>query len=81
MTHASILRTCASLGLTVRRDPASDRFAFSATSPEEPTRVRVYWTTSYALYVLGLPRVASKSGDTHARTNSEIHYLVTNAPK
>ena len=76
MTHASIVRTCTSLGLTVRPTPANDRRAYEAT-PAEGKRVRVYWTTSYEGGLLGLPRVASQSRDTHARTLSEIHYLVT----
>ena len=76
MTHDSIVRACREAGLTTTQTPASDRRAYSATNAALPG-VRVYWTTSYQGFILGLPRVAKDGVDTHARTCREIKYLVT----
>jgi hypothetical protein len=73
VTGDEIKAECEALGLQVRRIPTFSAMGWDATSPG----IRVYWTTSLiSEHLLGLPRVATKSGDTHARSILEIRYLV-----
>ena len=74
MTHDTIKDTCERLALTVAQAPADGlRRNWNATRPGQ----RVYWSTSFAGYVIGSPRVITNGADTHARSLREIKYLLT----
>ena len=78
MTHKTVKEACERLGLQVRQNPADGRRSFTATGGS--TRAVVYWTASSTSDgLLGLPRVATSGGDTHARSVREISYLVGGA--
>ena len=79
MTHEEIKAECESLGLTVQ--PTTAYGAGRSFSATNSLGVRVYWSTSLELGLLGLPRVLCQDGHyTHARSLKEIRFLTRVKP-
>ena len=72
MKHETIKQTCEELGMEVRELPTSGKRSYSA----HKSGVHVQWSTSLNGDTLGLPRVAGRMIDTHARRAGEIKFLV-----
>lgn len=72
MDAKKLVLLCEELGLNVSQVPATGRRSYNANG----NGVLVYWSTSYEGGMLGLPRVAYSSRDTHARNFKEVGYLV-----